>query len=194
MKKFDVSLLTISILILSLVIMGMSEKEEPRVIAKVNGTTISESQYLMELQKQYGEQILDQLITETLIIQEAEKKNVNVTENQVISELEKMKENMGSPERFNQFLEQYKMTEDQVKERIKINMLLNNIFVDKVQVTEEEMKSFYEENKDRFGSVTPSYEQVKNLLKERILEDKKQEQIPVWIDELKKKAKIEKVS
>lgn len=190
MKKFDLSLFTISILILGLVIMGMTE-EDPKVVAKVNGHPITENQYFFALKKQYGEQILDQLVTESLIKQEADKNKIEVTAKEVEDELDKMKKNMGTTEQFNQFLQQYKMSEEQVKERLKMNMMVEKMIADELQVTEEEMKSFYEANKDRFGSEAPAYEQVKEQIKNTLLEQKEQEKIPVWLEGLKKKANIE---
>jgi len=191
MKKFDMSLLTISLLILGLLLLGMSEKEEP-IVAKVNGTAISESRYFAELSKQHGEQILDQLVVETLIKQEADKKKITVTQDEINDELTKMKAQMGTPEMFEQFLAQYQMTEEQLKERIKQNVLLDKMFKDELQVTEEEMRAFFEENKASFGQPAPTYEQVKAQIKEVILENKKQYRIPAWIEEARKTAKIEK--
>lgn len=190
MKKFDLSLLTISILVVGAILLQMSKGEATITAAKVNNTIITEGQYISKLKERDSGQTLDFLVTEELIKQEANKKGVAVTSEEVDQEFKKWKGSVGSEEQYKQMLEQYGMTEKQLKEQMKSSLLIEKILKDELKVTQEEMKKYYDENKDRFG--TANFEEMKEKIEQMLVNQMKQEKIPLWIDELKKNAIIEK--
>ncbi|MGC5328098.1 SurA N-terminal domain-containing protein [Brevibacillus sp. SYSU BS000544] len=190
MKKFDLSLLTISILVVGVILLQMSKGEATITAAKVNNTIITEGQYISKLKESDRGQTLDFLVTEELIKQEANKKGVTVTTEDVDQEFKKWKDSVGSEEQYKQMLDQYGTTEKQLKEQMKSSLLIDKILKDELKVTQEEIKKYYDENKDQFG--TANFEEMKEKIEQMLVNQMKQEKIPSWIDELKKNAIIEK--
>jgi len=113
-----VGILVIAIAAALFVFRGQQE-----LAAKVNGVEITKDKLYDAMYAQVGEYTLEQLITEELIRQEAEKKNVSVTDEEVKQKLESIKE--GFPEgQFELILAQQGMTEEQLKEQLKPEVLL----------------------------------------------------------------------
>jgi len=97
-----------------------------------------------------GEQVLNSLIIKKIIQLEAKKQNVKVTKDEIQNELNKTIENFGSEEAFKNALEYYGITEESFKEDIELNLYVSKLLESKVEITEDEMKDYFEENKDDF--------------------------------------------
>ena len=64
------------------------------VVANVNGEQISRIELIRELEKAEGKRILDSLVTQTLITQEAKKRNVSATDGEIRDEIAKIEKNI----------------------------------------------------------------------------------------------------
>ncbi|MDF2723153.1 MAG: PpiC-type peptidyl-prolyl cis-trans isomerase [Paenibacillus sp.] len=129
------------------------------VIASVNGVHILKEKFYDEMVSNNGNQILNSLIQEELVKQEADKAGVRVTDADLEKELAYFKKTLGvqSDDEFNMMLQQYGMTKEQIKEQMPMQVRLRKMFEPKATVTEDDMKKYYDENKDKMA--TP--EQVK---------------------------------
>lgn len=143
-----------------------TENSGSKVLAKVNGKEITQDELFDILYDQptqtgnpAGEQFLEQLVNDTVIRQELEKKNIEVTDAELEERIEIEMENIaamygGSREILDFMLEQSGMTEDDLKEMMKESLpdqiKLDKLFEDEVEVTEEDIATYYEENKAQF--------------------------------------------
>ncbi|MBI4343896.1 MAG: peptidylprolyl isomerase [Candidatus Omnitrophica bacterium] len=113
-----------------------------RILAVVNGEVITEadvmSRVTMLLEQQQADgrptegvagqmknQILERLIEQRLMLQEAKRLELSVPYEQVTQHLEEFKREIGSEETFEQFLEQEGLNEMQLKERIREQLLVD---------------------------------------------------------------------
>lgn len=90
------------------------------------------------------ENVLDSLIAEKLLVQEALKNNITVTDKEIEDEYQKQKE----------------VNKDITKEDVKNYLLINKLFDEytkDVKVTEEELKKYYEDNEEQFETVKASH-------------------------------------
>ena len=69
------------------------------------------------------EEVIDSLVTKQLIIQGAEEKGVTVSDDEVQSYVDQMKQNYASDDKWNEALQAVGMTEDQYKDNIKTSLL-----------------------------------------------------------------------
>jgi foldase protein PrsA len=83
------------------------------------------------------ENVLDSLVAQKVLLQDAKKKNITVTDKEVEEEYNKEKQ-------FNS-----KVTKEQIRDYLIIDKLFAEYTKD-VKVTEEEMKKYYEEHKESF--------------------------------------------
>lgn len=159
------------------------------IAAMVNGEPISRLSVVTVLEKQNGKKTLDNLIIKKLILQEAKKKNVTVTQNDIDSEIKKITvnlKNQGST--LEQTLASQGMTMSDLNDEIKIQIALNKIVGD-ATATEKEIDDFVAANKGQMtGGITEAQfrEQATVGLKQQKLQGKIQE----FIKSLREKAKI----
>jgi foldase protein PrsA len=118
--------------------------------ASVNGEKITKEELDAQLTEMYGADILDSLITNKVIEMEASKEKVKVTGNEIDEELTKLQESYGGEEAFASALEQNQVSMDKIREDIEIYLLAEKMIGSSIEVTEDEMKTYFEENKDSF--------------------------------------------
>lgn len=163
--------------VLALVFTGCSKKPEAqkledKVVADVNGTKIYNSELEAQLSavlgshasqfqgeegqkmlQEFRKQILEQLIEFELVAQQAEKEGIKVTDDDVKKRIEEIKKQFPSEADFKAALSQAGITESQLPEKVKKQLLaekmIDKLFKD-IKIEEAEMKDYYEENKESF--------------------------------------------
>lgn len=173
MKKL-LSILLSMVLLLSLFISGCSNKEVD-VVGEVNGESITTEnyeshlsflQYFYELQSGTNldeekdqavidtlkSQTFDDLVLERILHQEAKKEGIVVTEKEIKEELTKIQSSY-SEENYKKLLKDMGMTENQLKEQIKTQIIyaaLKEKLVADVTISEQEVQQYYQDNIDIF--------------------------------------------
>ena len=141
-------------------------------VATVNGIDISRKDYNREVKlykdrvarsgrtldeqqaKIIGDQILDRMIESELLYQESRKQGVQIEPETVDQQFNEIKQRFASEEEFAKAIDQMDMTEAGVRAQIKrglaINELVKTRIADKIEVTEEESRSFYDSHPELF--------------------------------------------
>ena len=175
-KKFKIVLLTLTILTMLFAV--SCKKADENAVATVNGKAISEKEftenykvYERMYKQQLGEEalkktdkdgvsfkdklkenILEKLIVDELINQEIDNKKIAITDEEVNNLYEQTIKDMGGQEQYEEFLKQQNITDDFIKDSIKKDykqQKLEEAFYKENKVTEEEIKDFYDANKER---------------------------------------------
>jgi foldase protein PrsA len=160
------------------------------IVATVNGKPIWRKTLVGELEKQAGKKTLDSLITKTLILQEAQKKNVTVSDQEVNEEIKKLEDNFTSRgQDLNQLLAAQNMTRKDLFSQIKIQKLVEKIVGKDVAVSDEEINDYIEKNKNLIPQGMAE-DEVKTNVKQQLEQQKRNEKIQKWIKSLRDNAKI----
>ncbi|MEI5906777.1 peptidylprolyl isomerase [Bacillus spongiae] len=122
------------------------------VVVKTNAGNITQDDLYKELLEVNGAAVLEKMIQEKLL-----KDNYSVSEKEIDSELKTVKEQFSSDEEFEAALASSGLDEDTFKEQIEMNLLQEKAITDGVKVTDEELKTYFEENKDEFTLATASH-------------------------------------
>jgi foldase protein PrsA len=133
-----------------------------QVVAKVNGEEIMKDDLYGMMSEEMGPQVLDQIIMEKLIQQEAKKQNISVSDEDLEAEIAMIKKSFPSEQEFDTALAMYGMTLDKLKEQMTTQVMINKIFESKVTISDEDVKKYFEENKDQFA--TPEKIQASHIL------------------------------
>ncbi len=172
MKKF-----TIGLMVASLIFLGgcLNKSDNSKPVLKVNGRVITQNMYqdvydqgikrftggkevdLSNPQYNFIKLInkngtVNELIIRELIKYEADKRKITVTQEEVDSTIDEMIEKMGGKERFESILAMSKMDEPTFKKNIEFDLLKKKIvdsLVGDQEITDEEIKAFYEERKEK---------------------------------------------
>lgn len=184
-----VLLLSLACLVLLAVVLFQVFSTNDEVVASVNGDEITKEELYNSMVDQAGQQTVNQMITNKLIEQEAEKSGIEVTEQDINNKMEEMKSNFPSEEQFNMMLQQYGMTEEQLKDQLETQIIMEKKFESEIEVTEEEMKSFFESNKQQFGE-DASFADHKQQIEDQLTNQQLQQQIQQWIQQARSDADI----
>jgi len=115
--------------------------------AKVNGQPISLEEYARFTVHWNGYSILQRLINNKLIEQEAERRGITVSEDEIQRELYRQRQQHPSEETYKEFLRSSRLTEEDLRYSARINCLSQKVVGEEISVSEEAARSFYEENK-----------------------------------------------
>jgi len=162
----------LALMLVSAVVFAADKKAPGDMVAVVNGSIITQGEfdrvldYELKRAAQSGQQIpddvmpkmqnniLDSLIVGELLLQESKKKGIQVKPETVTEQLTNIKKRFPSEAEFNKALEENKMTESKIKADIERDMAIQQLLekeVDqKVQITDEESKTFYDTNPQLF--------------------------------------------
>lgn len=166
---------------------GQKAGKEKRYVAKVNNTAITQEQMMEEFES-LPEQVrglfmneggagtlLNELINKELLYQQAKK------------------EGFAADERLKKAVEEFRKIS-------MIKLLLQDKIEKEVQVTDEELKAYYTENKEDFRVNVPGakgrgelleFESIKDLLRQRLLAEKQEKAFTAYMKELKDKSKVD---
>ncbi|MEI2664145.1 peptidylprolyl isomerase [Rossellomorea sp. LJF3] len=131
-----------------LAVFGFSKED---VVAKVGSESISKDDLYSTLVNQYGDGALDTLIAEKIVKLESEKKDLTVKDSEIKKELENIKGQYDSEEAFKEALASSGADLDSVKENIKTYLLTEKLLKDRVKITDDQIKEYFEANKDTFA-------------------------------------------
>lgn len=147
----------LSVLIVTAVILlGFTLKKEDTV-GTFNGKAISKDELYSEMVKQYGSATMDKMISEKIVAAEAKKQKVSVKDSELDQEIETLKASYGGEEAFNQALETNNTSLAYLKQDLKNYLTIKKLLEPEINITDEEMKTYFDENKDTFAQA----EQIK---------------------------------
>lgn len=149
--------LIIAVLILAMGVFLSFALPKDKAVAKVDGEAISQDELYDVMVEQYGAATVEQLIADKIVDSEAIKEKVTITDEELNEEVDKLKESYGGEEVFNQMLESNNTTVDVLKEDLKDYLTIRKLLEPQIEITDEELQTYFEENKDSFGEA----EQVK---------------------------------
>lgn len=160
------------------------------VAVLVNGQPITRFTVIKELEKQGGKQALSSLVNQALILQEAKKKNVEVSQKEIDGAVKQIEDSLKKQgQNLDAALAAQGMTIQDLSMQLKLRNLVEKLLADKIKVTDKEIKDYIEKNKDTFPTDMKEEEIKKNVgeqLKQQALGNASQ----AWLEELTKNAKI----
>jgi len=173
-KKTPVFLLSFALLLLILSLTGCSSGTKKVTVTRedaaawVNGVGISKAEWqmsfdgLMNRYKSMGmpldtvqtdslkNQVLSSMITTELMFQKSSEEGYIFAEEDVISEMEKIRANYPTEELFKTAMTNQGLTEEMFRNQLERNLTIKKFVEEEISskqtVTEEEMKTYYEEN------------------------------------------------
>jgi foldase protein PrsA len=131
-----------------LAVFGFSKEE---VVAKVGSKSISKEDLYTTLVDQYGEAALDTLIAEKIVELESKEKEITVKKSEMEEELQTIQDSYGDEEAFIEALASSGASLDSVKENIKTYLLTEKLLQDRISISDDQVKEYFEENKDSFA-------------------------------------------
>lgn len=146
-----IAILAVAVVVLAVLLMQQPQ-DDRSVVATVNGDEITRDQLFDSMFARGGQEALENLITRKLIIQEAEKKGITVSEEEVDGEVRSIIDDsfQGSEEDFIAALDFYGLNMEDFREDAYLNLLVRKVAMDEIDLSETAAREFYDENSALF--------------------------------------------
>jgi peptidyl-prolyl cis-trans isomerase C len=163
---------------------AISREDFDREIVGVQEQAASRGEKIEDAQlDEIKKRVLEKLIDGELLYQESQKMGIKVEDSMVDEQYTKLKDQYPNNEDFNKELLKVKLTEASLKSQIKqimmIQQFIDREFVQKITVSEEELKAFFEAH-------------LKARIEQNLKQEKIQAEVTSYIEKLKEKAKVER--
>jgi hypothetical protein len=140
-----------------------------RYAAFVGPSQITRSTYEKELERRYGQAIVQDLMVEKIIANEIKTKNIQISEDKIKAEFDTIKSQFSTEEEFQEILKTENLTEQEVLSRIRLQLGLQEVVRSTITpVTEESVKAYYDQNKDLYTG--QAYDAVKESIRQKLEE------------------------
>jgi foldase protein PrsA len=129
-------------------------------------------------------------LNQNLVLQEAKRLNINISQTEIdakVDEVTSQIEAQGSD--LESFLNSQGLSRQEFEQQVKIQLIIDEIIGKKIEISEEEIANYFEENKDYFEAGT-TLEDVRDQLESELKQEKLVNQFQAWIEELKAKTTI----
>jgi|GEM_PF-2158114 len=176
-----------------------------RIVAKVNDEVIFRTEldeYLRRAtaqlqgsssnEKELERRVLEQLIEERILLQEAKREEIVISEEELKSALQNLKDRFPTKEEFDRELRRQGLTiselNDNLRKQLSILHLIEKNVKRKIQVTNREIREYYAQHKDEIGK---GEEEAKEEIRNLIFDKKFNSAFARWMEKLKKRSVIE---
>lgn len=159
-------------------------------IAYVNGQPISRLAYFKMLETQGGQQVLAQMIEDSLITNEGIKNKVNIDQKQISDEISKIEEKLKAQgNSLEEALKANNLTREGLESQIRIKKTQDILSESKAEITQAQIDEFLKANKALLPK-DKSKDELQSLAKEQLKLQADAQSAAQWLDKLRTEAKI----
>lgn len=161
------------------------------IVALVNGQPVSRLYLNSQLRKRFGDQVLDNIISERLILAAAREKGIFITTAEIDQRIKEIEERLEGKATIEEALKAQGLTKEDFRRQIEIQLSIDKIFDNQASVSASDVDEYIEKNKQYYKNATDTVslkEEVKNTLRQQ----KITELFDSWFAEIRKNAKINK--
>jgi len=160
------------------------------IVVTVNGESINRLTLINQLEKQAGKKVLEGLVINTLILQEAKNKNVTVGNDEINAEIKNIDDNLKKQgQSLDQALMLQGLTMDVVREQVKTSLIVRKLLAGKISVSDKDVSDYLDKNKESIPK-DANLEDTKKQARQQLEQQKLQEKYQEFIKSLQDKAKI----
>ena len=159
------------------------------IAATVNKGVIWRTSVIKQLEMYQGANVLNSMIEQKLIEQEAKKQGIKVSKEELdkrISDLETSMKAQGTD--LDTLLKDSGMTRKDLQKNYETSIMAEKLLKDKAEITDEEVQKYVDDNPEYFE--VADIEHAKSIVKEQLKQQKISSQYSSFINDLKGKAKI----
>lgn len=117
------------------------------VFALVDNIPLTRMDLYKRLEKRDNNQTKDQIINEALILSEARKRNIAVSQKEIDEQIKKIEEQQGGESQLKQALQINNLTMEDLGNQVKLQIYIEKMFSKDIQITDTELADYMEKNK-----------------------------------------------
>lgn len=167
------------------------------IVAMVNNHPITRIHLIKELEKQYGKQVIDTLVTRKIIEQSAQKQNITISDQEIDEEIKSLEKRVSDTgQSLAELLAFQGMTQQELRENIRIQKVVEKLASKDVAVTDKEVDDYLAQSQPEVDPTTgeapePVSAEERAQIKESLTQQKQSEAIQKYLQEARNQAQIE---
>lgn len=161
------------------------------IVATVNGQPISRWQLTDQLIKRFGDQLLENIINERLILAAIRQKGIFITAQEIEARVKEVEKRLGGKLTLDDALKAQGLSKEDFKRQIEIQLSIDRLFDKEASVSSKEIDEYLTKNSSAYKDATDPgavNEEVRNVLRQQKIADL----FDSWFAEIRKNAKISK--
>lgn len=180
--------------VLALILVGLYVYFKTNIVnvAMVDGTPITRLEVEKEMNSKYAEQTIDTLVSEKIILSQAQKKGVSVSQKEIDERIKEIEKRLEGQMSLDEALKGQGLTKDSFKKQIEIQLTIDKMFAKEATVSNQEVDEYLTQNAETMGETadTPT---LRNDIKEMLKQQKISELFDKWFTEIREKVNVVKL-
>lgn len=190
MKKFPYIKASIAIVAIATIFAAVYFLKDEVIVATVNGEPITRLELVQTMESNFGKNTLEGLVSKRLVEQEATKKGVTVTQQDIENEIAKLKQQtLVQGYEWETALSNQGLTEEILKDQLKYQLYVQKLLADELNVKDEEVAKYIEENAEYFKDQEMT-DELKAQIKSSLESQKSGAVVEPWLTKLKGQSKV----
>ncbi len=161
------------------------------IAGMVNGEPIFRFQLSQRLNSQYGRTVLQDLIVEKLIYQEAKTRKISLSPEEFSSAIEKLEKQLGEGTKIESVLALQGIDKTTFEQQLRLQLLVRKIMESRISISETEITDYIKENKAQMEATSEA--DLSAEAKNSLLDEKISAEINPWISTLLEKSRISRL-
>jgi hypothetical protein len=161
------------------------------IAAIVNGQPIFRWELNTVLTSRYGQQTLETMVTEKLILSEAQKNNVSITSDKIEARANEILKQFGSSLTIDDFLKLQGLSRADFDNQLRIQMIIQELLTKDLKISESDITNFIATNSGSFVATAPAA--IREEAKNAIIDSYVGERFQAWLQSLREGAKVQKL-
>lgn len=161
------------------------------IAAMVNGQPISRWQLNDRLVKKFGDQTLDSIINERLILAAARQKGIFVKSEEIENKVKQIESRLNGKVSLDDALKAQGLTKDDFRKELEIQVSIEKLFEKDATVSSNEIDDYMKKNSQAYKSATDPAainQEIKSILAQQKINDLFEK----WFNDIRKNAKVTK--
>lgn len=166
------------------------------IVAWVDNKPITRFELYSLLEKRDDGKTAEELIIERLLVSEGQKQKASISQAEIEAEIKKIEEQQGGAEQLNQILELQKLSQTDFRKLVELQLLKQKLFSNGVNVTDEDVNKYIEENKAQLPTgildnpQSSEAAKLRESAKEQLVQMKVNENFNKWLEEALKSSRV----
>lgn len=180
----------ITLLIIILIVVLLYLARSWFIVAIVNGQPVTRFEFMNQLEIKDGKAVLNSLITQKLILQEAAKKHITVTNQEVdaaVKQIDTTLQEQGQT--LDSALALRAMTKQDFTQQVRMQKIVEKLLTNQIKVSDQEIVDYIDKNKDSLPTGI-SQDDLKKQVRLQLEQQKLSNKAQAFVQDLQKKAKI----
>lgn len=182
-------MIALAIVVIGLIALFLTNKSL-LVAGMVNGKPIFRWELTKVLTSRFGQQTLEQIISERLIADAASKEGVTVTQEEIQAKVAEITAGFGQNANLDELLSMQGMSRSEFESQVRLQLLIRNLLGRDINITEADIDNYIATSGALLASTEPA--KLREEAKQAIFDGKVGEKLQVWFEELRQKASIQR--